>query len=177
MALAKDETKYRAARILALSPTERALRGLPLTLTDIAKLVGVNPGTVSAWNRNLPKILDEMREMENRQQVLERLEKDKKLRRIAERNLGPQDIAEITDNEKLALARKVYDDAMRQGASASEKDVAIKMLGLLIDQGRTRKRGLTADELARRNIEAERELDEWRRARGLARQGMEEVSE
>ena len=175
MALAKDETKYRAARILALSPTERALQGLPLTLTDIAKLVGVTPGTVSAWKQKLPEILDEMRGMENRQQVLERLEKDKKLRRIAERNLGPQDIAEVTDNEKLALARKVYEDAMRQGASASEKDVAIKMLGMLIDQKGTRRSGLTADEIARRNIEAERELSEWRSARRMAGQGVEEV--
>jgi len=175
MVLAKDETKYRAARILALSPTERALQGLPLTLTDIAKLVGVTPGTVGAWKQNLPKIIDEMRKMENRQRVLERLEKDKKLRRIAERNLGPQDIAEITDDEKLALARKVYEDAMRQGASASEKDVAVKMLGLMLDQRGVKRSGLTADEIARRNIEAERELSEWRRARGMAGQGVEEV--
>ena len=172
---AQGETKYRAARILALSPTERAMQGLPLTLKDIAKLVGVNPGTIHTWKENLPQILDEMREQEEKRWVIERLEKDKKLRRIAERNLGPQDIAEVSEEEKLALARKVYEDAMKQGASASEKDVAVKMLGLMIDQKGVRRSGLTADEIARRNIEAERELSEWRSARGMAGQGVEEV--
>ena len=84
-------------------------------------------------------------------------------------------IKDISEEEKLALARKVYEDAMRQGASASEKDVAIKMLGMLIDQKGTRRSGLTADEIARRNIEAERELSEWRSARRMAGQGVEEV--
>jgi len=84
-------------------------------------------------------------------------------------------IKDISEEEKLALARKVYDDAMKQGASASEKDVAVKMLGLMIDQRGVRRSGLTADEIARRNIEAERELNRWRSARGMAGQGVEEV--
>jgi len=45
----------------------------------------------------------------------------------------------------------------------------------MIDQRGVRRSGLTADEIARRNIEAERELSEWRRARGMAGQGVEEV--
>ena len=83
----------------------------------------------------------------------------------------------ISDEERLALARKVYMDAMKKGASASEKDVAVRMLGLMLDQRAVRQAGLTADDIARRNIEAERELNRWRSARGMAGQGMEEVSE
>ena len=84
-------------------------------------------------------------------------------------------ITAITDEERLALARKVYMDAMKPGASASEKDVAVRMLGLMLDQRAVRQSSLTADDIARRNIEAERELNEWRSARGMAGQGMEEV--
>ena len=83
----------------------------------------------------------------------------------------------ISDEERLALARKVYMDAMKQGASASEKDVAVRMLGLMLDQRVARQTGLTADDIARKNIEAERELNEWHRARGMAGQGMEKVPE
>ena len=83
----------------------------------------------------------------------------------------------ISEEERLALARKVWTDAMKQGASASEKDVAVRMLGLMLDQRAIRQTSLTADDIARRNIEAERELNEWYSARGMARQGVEEVSE
>ena len=44
------------------------------------------------------------------------------------------DSTDISDDEKTALARKVYGDAMKHGASASEKDLAVRMLGMLIDK-------------------------------------------
>ena len=69
------------------------------------------------------------------------------------------EIKEISDDERLALARKVYLDAMTQGASAKDKDLAVRMLGMLIDRQEV-KVGLTGDELARRNLEAERQLRE-----------------
>ena len=85
-----------------------------------------------------------------------------------------QNNAEISGDERLALARKVYTDAMRQGASAKDKDLAVRMLGMLIDRQEV-KVGLSADEIARRNTEAERELEEWHRRK--AGQGVEEVQE
>ena len=61
--------------------------------------------------------------------------------------------------EKLALERKVYKDAMASGASKADKELAVKMLGMLIERQEV-KVGLTADELTRRNLEAERQLRE-----------------
>ena len=75
------------------------------------------------------------------------------------------EIVEISEDERLALARKVYLDAMAGGASAKDKDLAVRMLGMLIEK-REVKVGLTADEIARRNFEADKELSEWRKGRG-----------
>lgn len=66
-------------------------------------------------------------------------------------------IEEITDDERLALARKVYTDAMGKGASKGEKELAVRMLGMLVERQEI-KVGLTADEIARRNTEAEKQL-------------------
>ncbi len=69
------------------------------------------------------------------------------------------EVTKVSEDEKLALARKVYADAMVKGASAKDKDLAVRMLGMLIDRQEV-KIGLTADEIARRNLEAERQLKE-----------------
>ena len=83
-------------------------------------------------------------------------------------------LIKISDDEKLALARKVYQDAMASGATTRDKDLAVRMLGMLIDKQEVRV-GLTADERARREAKADRELVEWER--GMARQGVAEVQE
>ena len=83
-------------------------------------------------------------------------------------------LADISNDEKLALARKVYQDAMTHGASARDKDLAVRMLGMLIEKSEV-KIGLTADERARREAEANRELAEWHR--GMEGQGISEVQE
>jgi len=42
-------------------------------------------------------------------------------------------IEEVTEDEKTALARKVYDDAIHS-SSAKDKELAIKMLGMLVEK-------------------------------------------
>lgn len=68
-------------------------------------------------------------------------------------------IEEVSEDEKVALARKVYNDAIRKGASTRDKELAVRMLGLIIDKKEI-SIGLTADEIARRNLEADRQLRE-----------------
>lgn len=101
-----------------------------------------------------------------------------KIRQIMEKNLGgkaddivivrakdvgiPQprsNAMKIDDAEKVALARKVYDDAMDEHATAQSKDLAVRMLGMLIDKQEI-KIGLTADEVTRERLEALRQLRE-----------------
>ncbi len=157
--LAIKETKFRAARILSLSPTERSMQGLPLTLKGIGELVGATPESIGKWKAQLPEILDEMRADENRRQVQERLEKDSKLRQIASNSLY-HDASEVSEDEKLALARKVYNDAIGVGASTRDKELAVRMLGLLIEKQEVTHKldgGFIAREIlrARRELEAE----------------------
>jgi len=71
------------------------------------------------------------------------------------------EIAQISEEERLALARKVYKDAMLSDASAKDKDLAVRMLGMLIEKREDKITvELSADEIARRNLEAERQLRE-----------------
>ena len=68
------------------------------------------------------------------------------------------EIKEVSNEERLALARKAYDDAMRKGATKGEKELAMRMLGLFIEKSEGDKDGLSADEITRRNLEADRQL-------------------
>ena len=89
------------------------------------------------------------------------------------RNKVGIELSEINDGEKVALARKVYNDAMRVGATASEKDLAVRMLGMLIDKKEEKviiER--SAEEYARGYIEEKR----WLREQGfLESERVEEV--
>ena len=75
------------------------------------------------------------------------------------RNHDGIDITIISDEEKLALARKVYKDAMVSDASAKEKDLAVRMLGMLIEKQKDI-REIDGSVIARAAIRAKRELGE-----------------
>lgn len=73
------------------------------------------------------------------------------------------DSTDISDDEKTALARKVFNDAMKHGASASEKDLAVRMLGMLIDKKEETHTYVITDEaeerIAQRAAEIQREFN------------------
>ncbi len=69
------------------------------------------------------------------------------------------EITEVSGDERIALERKVYNDAIASDATKGDKELAVRMLGMLIERQEV-KVGLTADELTRRNLEAERQLRE-----------------
>lgn len=75
------------------------------------------------------------------------------------------EIVEVSGDERVALERKVYNDAIKPSATKGDKELAVRMLGMLIDRQEV-KVGLTADEIARRNLEADRELEQWRLGQG-----------
>lgn len=71
------------------------------------------------------------------------------------------DITAISEEEKLALARKVYADAMSLGAGKGEKELAVKMLGMLIERQEVTHTVLSAEDISRIDREAERQLKEF----------------
>ncbi len=79
------------------------------------------------------------------------------------------EIAKISDEEKLALARKVYIDAMSREASAKDKDLAVRMLGMLIEKQEITHTVLSAEDVSRIDREAERRIEELNtRTRGVS---------
>ncbi len=64
---------------------------------------------------------------------------------------------EITEDEKLRLGRKAYEDAMVDNASTERMKLAVQMLGMLIERKEI-KVGRTAEEIAAERVRGLREL-------------------
>jgi len=67
-------------------------------------------------------------------------------------------IEPIREEERLALARRVYCDAMKVGAPTRDKDLAVRMLGMLIEKSESVKVELSAEEYFRIREEARRRV-------------------
>lgn len=70
-----------------------------------------------------------------------------------------REIAEITEEEKLALIRRIYHRAMRETATVNEKELAVRTLGMLIEK-REVKHTIDGSFIARNIIAARRQLGE-----------------
>jgi len=142
---------------LAMGREERIANNMPTNQRDYAYSIGIGATSMKAYKR-------EFFALNMKDKVLVAKEK---VERIGHKP--------ITDEEKLALARKVYAEAMQPAAKSKDKELAIRMLGMLIDKSEqeiTVK--LDADTIARRNLKADRELEEYR---GTAGYRVEEVQE
>jgi len=92
----------------------------PKTEKQFARMAPpVTVQTLNTWKANRDKL-----EIAPIKEIAERLGND----------VTPTDSGDISVDEKGALARKVWKDAMKHGASASEKDLAVRMLGMLIEK-------------------------------------------
>lgn len=79
-------------------------------------------------------------------------------------------------DEIQRFRRQVFNQAMKPNASAKHMELYARLKGLLIDKSEMKVEiGLTADEITRRNFEADRELQEWDKGRGKGGQGLEEM--
>ena len=142
---------------LAMGREERIAHSLPTLQSDFAHSIGIGTTKMKQFKSEFFTL-----------NMKDRIEKP--YQRMAKKNPKP-----ISDDEKLALARKVYAEAMSPTAKSKDKELAIRMLGMLIDKSEqeiTVK--LDADTIARRNLKADRELEEYR---GTAGYRVEEVQE
>jgi len=75
----------------------------------------------------------------------------------------------VSEKEKMVLIRKVYQDAVGDKATAKDKELAVKALGLLIEKKEVVSVEVTPEYIARRNLGAEKRYREFLESgRGVA---------
>ena len=129
----------------------------PRTQIELADEMGIGNSTLTLWHKDRPKNrLQPVRDIANT---------------LGEALEFPADKSDgISDNEKLALARKVYKDAMDSNATASEKELAVKMLGMLIAKTEETHKYVITDEAEERIAQRAVEIQlEFRRNGGTER--------
>jgi len=84
-------------------------------------------------------------------------------------------LTKLDDDEVDRFKRKLYRDAMKPNATGKDKELYARMKGLLVDKQETKVTlELSADERARRELEAERREREWRSREGYRVEVMSE---
>jgi len=124
------KTDYEIATVLAMTPVERVANGLPVSTGDIAKHFGVGEKKVLTIRHNLS----------------------------GELNGAVAKIWQKTEEQLRKEIEQFLYIAASKGNPNSAKILA-QMKGWLIEKSEV-KIGLSADEIARRNLEADRQLRE-----------------
>ena len=85
-------------------------------------------------------------------------------------------IEDLSIEEKIKFFDKILFGLVRNPKTPSkDRELFAKRYGLLVDKSINIEVKVDADEIARRNFEADRELQEWRSNRGTGRHRVEEV--
>ena len=131
-------------RVIEWLKTPRIYRN-PTNREGLAKELGISVSTISTYAQTLRK--------EGSLPVLAK--SDKKFDALS------RQLMDFTPEEILEYKRHVYDTAMEKDSSAKDKELFAKIQGLIVDKSEAKVRlELTADDIARRNLEAERKLRE-----------------
>ena len=131
-------------RVIEWLKTPRIYRN-PTNREGLAKELGISVSTISTYAQTLRN--------EGSLPVLAK--SDKKFNALSKQ------LMEFTPEEILEYKRHVYDTAMEKDSSAKDKELFAKIQGLIVDKSKVEMRlELTADDIARRNLEAERKLRE-----------------
>ena len=131
-------------RVIEWLKTPRIYRN-PTNREGLAKELGISVSTISTYAQTLRK--------EGSLPVLAK--SDKKFNALS------RQLMDFTPEEILEYKRHVYDTAMEKDSSAKDKELFAKIQGLIVDKSKVEMRlELTADDIARRNLEAERKLRE-----------------
>ena len=144
--LEDNPRKKRAFKIFQMSPVEAGAQGISSSLYGIAKEVGASMPTISQWRKEYNEIVA------RGDKVIINSDEFDPLVYLKERN---KDITE----------------GIVKGARAGNAQMAKlakQLLGELVEESKTEITiGLSADEISRRNLEAERQLREGDYNRGI----------
>jgi len=160
------DKREEGCRILKLSKEERKLKGLPVSNLDIANHLEVAYLTVCDWEKRLPTHLKSVERYRAREIV--KIDKEIKKERIRKREEGyiPTDAEDQLDSEdpldwlrnRTQKANESLLKSVQAGSPASIRTF-YQILGLLQEKMEV-KLGLSGDEIARRHLEARKELAE-----------------
>jgi len=162
----KDLTVRKAAyEWYVMSGVERVVRGYPLTYEEMAEKLNISADTLQNWEDDFyagkyVPIKDKERNLTTMEQVASR--ETKKIRDRTRKN--DKAAGEFETAEYLRKHSKQIADAIIMGCKAGNAQamrLAKQLTGELVEQSKTEVViGLSADEIARRNLEAERQLRE-----------------
>ncbi len=140
----KLKAKYAATKILVLDRQERLEKGLPHTDKMIARHVGVTRDTIDRWKKEIPQTITEM-------------EKPKVTTDILGDALHDYD-SDTWLKENIKKVNKALIKSCDAGSPASLK-IYYQLTKQLIEESKITHE-ISADEVARRNLEAARQLRE-----------------
>jgi len=130
--------------VLSLTEKERSEKGLPIMTAELAKYFDVTPGLITRYRLEVPRYLKEQTEKKRERDRLERGDEEEKV-----------------ESEVNNLLDHLYEEAMKPNATAGKMELYLKARGRLVEKREDRiVVELSADEIARRNLRAERELRE-----------------
>ena len=150
--------KSKGLKILATSKREREKQGLPITVTDIAKHLGVKRGTVTKWLKELPEYIDAQIKEEEELGRCDLITKAQKAIYIE-----AQPKTEEEEAAKLVNQIKAMDEAVFEAATIKHiskmAELWYKRQGLLIEKTEQKiEVKVDATELARQHAENQRWL-------------------
>ena len=125
-----------------MTEEERFRHRLPFSKKELAQGLGISEETLHKWYRDYQKMLNEPKK-EDPPEVPE----------VKPTEITPEEIAEFR--------RLLFDIAKNPKASNKDRELAAKMVGVITERQEKKVTiELTADELTRRNLEADRQLRE-----------------
>lgn len=127
--------------LVAMPTMERVEKGYPETLMGMADYLGVMYATVIKWHKNAKALgisrIDEKNE-----------------------NIKPLPPLSADEKEKEAYMKKLYNETMEKGCQSNKMELYAKLKGWMPKTSLDVTLGLSADERIRRNLEADRQLEE-----------------
>ena len=135
---AKLDERIEFYKMIALSRIERKEAGYPDTLTEMAKLLKVDYQTVYTWHKKAKEL--GISKLSGKYEVMKRVEG--------------------WDKEWEMFMKQLTKDAVKEGATAPLRTLYAQLKGKMPKTSISLEVGLSADERARRNLEAQKQLIE-----------------
>ena len=162
MSARKEEVHRMANEWFGLTPEQRFSQGMPITKEELRRKLKVQNKTLQGWEQryNVKALRNRMEITLGGKEVPEEIY-DSKIW-LTERTNEVDEALLISVKRGNAQAIKIYKQLTGELVEKSEQKVTLE---------------LSADEIARRNLEADRGLKKWLKQGRTGRQGVEDLPE
>ncbi len=141
MPITKSKEMIEFFRLIALPPLERVEQGLPETLVQMTEHLGITYQTITKWHRKA------------KQMGISKMQVEAPV-------FTPTLPQSKEEQEKAIFMKQLTIDAAQKGASAPTRTLYATLMKMMPKTSIDVNLGLTADERARRNLTADKQLEE-----------------